>query len=134
MSNNNDAKILKLKEQINDKRLKLDKIKRFSPITNCSIELEGIRQNLNVLGKDQLTLLLIKLNIYRLSVLDLKITDYMISGYSVEDWITDVKGKLEVLTKTEEERKLKLMEERLTQLLSEEKKTELELDEIEKLL
>lgn len=136
MSNENDSKILTLKKQIIEKRNMLDKIKkRFSPVTNCSIELEGERYNLNVLQKEQLIFLMVRLNTHRLSAADLGILDdYVISGYKIEDWITDIKAKLEVISRVEEERKLKVMEDKLTQLLSNEKKVELEIDEIASLL
>ena len=44
MSNEtNDSRILILKKQIESKKEQLSKSTRFSPVTNCSIELDGIR-------------------------------------------------------------------------------------------
>jgi hypothetical protein len=131
----NDDKILELKKQIAEKKKSLNKVARFAPITNCSIELRGERSNINVLSKDNLIMLMIELNEYILSAKDLGLTDsIIISGYTVEDWITDIKAKLEVMSYKEEENKLKLMESKLDKLLSNEKKTELEIDEIANLL
>lgn len=135
MSNINDSKILTLKQQILEKRNKLDNMKKFTPTTNCSIEVDGTRHNINVLGKEQLLSLMVKLNSYRISAKDLNALDeYTISGYKVEEWISDIKSKLEILSRKEEERKLKVMEDRLIQLLSNEKKIELEIEEIENML
>jgi hypothetical protein len=79
-------------------------------------------------------ILLIKLNVYALSMKSLKIETLNISGYSIDDWMTDIKLKLDILAQKEEEGKLKALESKLATLLSNDKKTELELDSIEKLL
>jgi hypothetical protein len=135
MSNVNDKKIMELKQQIAEKKVKLEGISRFVPITNCSLELDGQRYNINTLQKDQLIQLMIKVNLYSMSAKNLKLDeDYIISGYKPEEWITDMKAKLNVISKKDEERKLKAMEEKLDRLLSDEKKTELELNDIEAML
>lgn len=131
---NNDERILKLKEQI---KLKKEELKnqpsRFTPVTNCLIELDGLRHNINVLNNDGLTLLLVKLNMYLNSAKELEL-ELNIDGYNVEEWMEDVKNKLSIMNRKNEERKLKVMEAKLDQLLSEEKQTELMIDEIEDLL
>jgi hypothetical protein len=130
--NKNDEKIIALKEQISKKKNQLDKAKKFIPITNCSIEIDGVRYNIQVLTKEQLIMLLVKLNSYSLSAGDLGLLNsFTISGYLVNDWITDIKSKLDVVNYKEEELKLKDLENKLDKLLSDEKKTELELNEIE---
>jgi len=135
MSNINDKKIMELKKQIAEKKVKLEGINRFVPVTNCSIELDGQRYNLNTLQKEQLTQLMVKVNLYSMSAKDLELDDdYIISGYKPEEWIADMKAKLNILSKKDEERKLKAMEEKLDRMLSDEKKTELELNDIEALL
>lgn len=135
MSNPNDSKIIELKKQIQEKRDKIDSTKRFSPITNCNFEFEETRYNINVLQKEQLTLILVKLNMYRLSVKDLELSnEFTISGYKLEEWIADIKSRIDILSRKDEEKKLKLMEDKLTELLSNEKKVELELDEIANML
>lgn len=132
---NNDSKIMTLKIQIAKKREQLDSVKRFQPITNCSIEVDGIRSNIQVLSKEQLISLLVKLNSYMHSAKDLGLLEeYLISGYKVEEWIGDIKSKLDVVSRKDEELKLKVMEIKLDELLSNDKKTELELNEIENML
>ena len=135
MSNLNDAKIMELKKQIADKKEKLAGITKFTPITNCSVEVDGARYNINTLQKEQIIQLMVRLNLYKISAKDLELTDeFNISGYKPEEWIIDLKAKLDILSKKDEERKLKAMEEKLDRMLSDEKKTELELNDIEALL
>jgi hypothetical protein len=135
MSNEkNDQRILQLKEQIEKKKEQLGKSLRFSPLTNCSLELEGERYNINVLQKEQLTILLLRLNMYRISAIDLGVNSVKISGYLLSEWISDIKAKIEILSRKDEERNLKAMEDKLVKLLSDGKKVELELNEIESLL
>lgn len=135
MANPNDQKILELKKQIEVKKEKLSKSQKFTPVTNCSIEIDGVRHNIQVLQKEQVLNLLIKLNAYVLSAKDLGVLDsFSVSGYHVQDWITDLKSKFEIMNRKEEEQKLKTMETKLDKLLSDDKKVELELDEIAELL
>jgi len=133
--NTNDEKILQLKAQIKEKKSKLKGKKRFTPVTNCSLELEGVRYNLNVSNKEQLINLMIRLNMYRMSAIDLDLEDdYIVNGFSVDEWIKDIKAKLEIIVMMEEERKLQELENKLHYLLSTEKKVQLEIDEIESMI
>ncbi|GAA4879160.1 hypothetical protein GCM10023310_69110 [Paenibacillus vulneris] len=135
MVNNNDQKILELKKQIEEKKSRISKSIKFSPVTNCSIEVDGVRHNIQVLTKEQTILLMVKLNAYAASAKDLGVLDnFAFSGYNVTDWISDLKAKLDFLNRKEEEQKLKAMEGKLDRLLSEDKKVELEINEIESLL
>lgn len=133
--NKNDEKIMLLRKQIADKQEKLGKISRFSPITNCSFEIDGQRHNINVLDKEKTIQLLVKLNSQLISAIDLDLVEeYNFNGYNINEWISDLKSRLEHLTKLEEEKKLKSLEKKLHTLLSEDKKVSLELEDIEKLL
>lgn len=96
--------------------------------------MDGMTINLNVCSDDALVLLLIRLNSYLMSAVDLGMSDFEISGYSVTAWIKDIKRKLEVSGLKREEADLKKMESKLDKLLSDDKKTELEIDEIANLL
>ena len=133
MSTGNDKKILLLRTKIQEKKEKIGNVK-FHPVTTCSIDLDGDRHNLHVLGKPQLEFLMIRLNSYRLSMVDLGIKDCIISGHSVNSWISDIKMKIAVLAQKEEEASLRAMESKLNALLSDDKKTELELTAIESML
>jgi len=133
MSEKNDEKILTLKKLVDEKKSKITNV-RFVPTTNCLISIDGSNFNLNVLDKDTLILILVKLNMYKKSLEDLKISNFKLSGYSIEDWMTDIKLKLNVLEQKEEANSLKQLEKKLEDLLSTDKKIELEIGDIENLL
>jgi hypothetical protein len=132
MTNKNDEKILVLKKQIADKKEKLGKIGKFTAVTNLVLNLDGATHNLNVLGsdKEKLQHLLIKLTSYLISARALKLEEVLYGGYTLDEWITDVTGKLDFLSKKDEERKLAVMEAKLSKMLSDEKQIELELEEM----
>lgn len=131
----NDDVILELKKRIDEKKKALKGAEKFSPVTNCSLELGAQRFNIQVSGKEQLTDLLVMLNAYRNSAIELEVnTEYKISGYSLDDWITDIKARLMNLNRNIEQSKLKALEDKLDSLLSSEKRVELELEDIKNLL
>lgn len=101
--------------------------------TNCNIEIEGKRHNLHILDEDMLIYLLVRLNTYVISAKDLNISidTIKINGFKLQDWIDDIKIKLELCAFKKEEKKLSDMKEQLNVLLSEDKRTELALDNIE---
>lgn len=132
---NNDERILNLKKEIEAKKKALAKVKRFAPETNCNLELDGVRYNLNTLNKDTLKLLFLKLSIYHEHTKGIDMfNDMKISNYKLDEWLHDIKSKLENIQLSEEKGKLNIMEIKLADLLSDDKKVELELDEIEKLI
>lgn len=133
MATKNDERVLQLKEVIDKKRIELKSVKKFTPLTNCVLDLEGQKYNLNVLQFDDLQLLLVRLNMYLISAKDLKV-NLEISGYSIAEWITDVKCKIEIIEYKRKEVELKTLETKLDKMLSDEKKTEMELDEIAAML
>lgn len=133
MVTKNDERVLQLKQVINKKKSELKVSKRFIPLTNCVLDLEGQKYNMNVLQFDDLQLLLVRLNMYLMSAKDLKI-NLEISGYNIAEWITDIKCKIEIFENKKKEAELKALEAKLDKMLSDEKKTELELDEIAALL
>jgi len=131
----NDDKILLLKKQVDAKKAELGKAKRFAPITSCSIELDGTRYNLHASSREQLIYLLCKVNLLSVAAEEVGYPgECVVSGFSTEDWGADIRCKLAMLDQKQEEAKLKAMEAKLDKLLSEDKKTELELAEIEALL
>lgn len=130
MEKKNDKTILALKKQIAEKKAALSKAQSFSPKTNCSLLMDnGDRINLHVADVDTLTRCLIKLNALKMSADQLGLT-YLTCGFAVEDWMDDIQTKLLILNRNKEEARLKVLEARLTELLSPEKKTELIITEI----
>ena len=129
----NDERVLQLKKIIDDKKAELKAVKRFTPLTNCVLDLDGQKYNLNVLHMADLQLLLVKLNMYLMSANSLAI-NLEIAGYNIAEWIADIKSKIEIFEYKKKESELKALEAKLDKMLSDEKKTELELDEIAALL
>lgn len=132
MATKNDERVLQLKKLIEEKRSELS-TQRFVPMTNCVLDMEDMKYNLNVLQENELRFLMIKLNAYAMSAENLK-EEFVISGYDVNAWLADISGKLAVITDKKKRDELKTLEAKLDKLLSDEKKTELELDEIAALL
>lgn len=126
----NDEVILELKKKIVEKKKELKLSERFAPVTNCSIEVDGARHNINVLSAEQLTLLLLKLTSYKMAMKETGLETFNISGFSLHDWIADIKSKIAMLNRKEEELKLRQMEQKLHNLLSVETKVELEIQQI----
>lgn len=133
MATKNDERVLQLKQVIDKKKTELKGSKKFVPLTNCVLDLEGQKYNLNILQLDDLQLLLVRLNMYLMSAKDLGI-NLEISGYNIAEWIIDIRCKVEIFEYKKKEAELKTLEAKLDKMLSDEKKTELELDEIAALL
>ena len=129
----NDERVLQLKKIIEDKKSELKAVKRFTPLTNCVLDLDGQKYNLNVLQLADLQLLLVKLNMYLMSANSLGI-NLEIAGYNIAEWMADIKSKIEIFEYVKKKSELKTLETKLDNMLSDEKKTELELDEIAALL
>lgn len=133
--NNNDNKILELRTKIDEMEKSISSsIKRFNPITNCILDIEDKRYNIHTLTKDELILLSIKINCYKISANDIGYKDVNICGFSLDDWLKDIRSKLEFLLMKEKTKKLKECEHQLSLLLSKEKQTELKVGQIEDLL
>ncbi len=133
MATKNDNTILRLKEEVKKQKEVIKKIKPFVPVTNCSLDLYGTRYNLHTLNKETIITLLVRLNSYKMSAEELGLEEeFKISGYSTNDWITDLKAKHLLIGKKEEEEKLNKLETKLHNLLSQDKKIELEIDDISK--
>ena len=136
---NNDERIMALKCQIEAKKKLLNsKNKRFVPITNCMLELDGVKYNLHTQSSP---LLLTKLYNLRVAAEELKkkypqidFGNVQICGYSIDDWLSDVVAVLEVQNYKSEKSKLDRLEKELTNLLSDDKQTELKINELESLL
>lgn len=130
---NNDDKILLLKKQIEEKKAKIEQNKRFTPTTNCVMDFRDKTYNLNVLTRETLVLLLVELHVLNDKALAMDL-DLVLSGYNIQNWIHDIASKLSVLDVRAEMAKLKQMEQKLSELLSEDKKVELEIEAIAELL
>jgi hypothetical protein len=73
----------------------------------------------------------VKLNSYLLSAKDLGLhNDFTISGFSLSDWMSDLNSRLMIVNRKTEEDKLRGLENKLHNLLSNDTKIELEINDI----
>ncbi|QEG04295.1 hypothetical protein [Bacillus phage BC-T25] len=142
MTKKNDARILELKKLIEEKREKLgdpgdfSSVTKFAPETNCMFIWNNEKKNIRVLREDELPLFISLFHslIVSAEAQDLPLASVKMNGNPVQGLLKDCKTRYTMLIKSEELRDLQRAEHKLNQLLSEDKKTELELDDLEGLL
>lgn len=139
MTNTNDAVVLQLQEKLEIKKKAVAAIKalRRNSVTKCILEWEGKNINFNVVGQDELTLLLVKIHALYVAADDLLLEDFgdtVVQGHTLDEWVLDIKGKIEDKKLAVKEKEIKVFEAQLDKMLSEDKKTELKLKEIAKFL
>lgn len=139
----NDDKILILTDKISKmkKEMKGDS-PVFSPKTNCIFEpYKGMVCNLHAMAIDELRNTLVYLNCIKMSCINLKDGEFndvinkyepCYNGYSINDWMDDIASKIRVMEHKEKTKELSKAEKMLEKLLSEDKKVELQIDEIAK--
>lgn len=143
---NNDDRVLKLKALADEKRAAIAE-NNVTPkyLTSKILVLDGVTYNLNVMNSmEEVIMLMAKIGSlatgFSMFVIghdidpDKFYDSFKVSGYHVDDWAEDVQTRLQQLLLKEDKALLAKIEKKLDELLSEEKKTELELDELEKLL
>lgn len=137
MAAKNDERILELKKQIEEKKKELGKQPRFSPVTTCMFNHNGNRINIHTLTSiKDINAILVYFNMYVMSAEDMEINceDIVFDGFTVTDWIEDLKSKKTVIEYTAKKEQLTILEKKLDKLLSDDKKTELEIDAIADLI
>jgi len=132
MATKNDKVILNLKREIEAKKSLLANGIKFNPVTNCSLELDGMRYNLHVANQDTVLLLIAKLNSLNISLAEIMPGESLtISGYKVKSWLEDLIAKFNVSNVSNEKVRLQALENKLHQLLSLDTKIEIELSGIQ---
>ena len=137
MSTKNDEMILQLKKKVEEQKAELAKFPRTLQAETSTVLRQDVDNlNLRVMSVEQLKLLKVKLHTYTMAAADLEIgiDEVVISGYSIDKWMHDIDTQISVLTRAEKEKKLKETEATLNRMLSDDKRTELELQELAKLL
>ena len=134
----NDDKIIKLKETIAKKKADLGREPKFTPLTSCMLKVDlGINTNIHTMQSlDSVNNALMMLGLYELAAkgMDISTSEVMINGFTLESWITDLKSKREQILYRKNRKELDELESKLDGLMSEKKKTELAIDDIEKML
>ena len=137
MSTKNDEMILQLKIKVEEQKAELAKLPRTLQSETSTVFRQDVDNlNLRVMSVEQLKLLKVKLYTYAMAAADLEIgiDEVIISGFSIDKWMHDIDTQISVLTRAEKEKKLKETEATLNRMLSDDKRTELELQELAKML
>ena len=136
--NTNDSRILDLKQSIEKKRAAIqNQPQTYKPETTCILHLKNIggqSVNLHTLNANELSVMLIAMQMMFNNAYALNMTDVKISGFYFDDWIKDIKGLLQIKKIKQEKEKLDMLEKQLNALLSEDKRTAMEIDNIAALL
>ena len=132
----NDALIMVLKNKIEKKKEKLGSKIKFEPRTTCIIELFGEKVNIHTLkiGSIEPYLLLLKSMVDACDFSPVSATSCVMSGFTLEDWYNDFVSKYNSLKYADDAAELVKLEKKLDAMLSNDKKIELEIEEISKLL
>jgi hypothetical protein len=136
--NPNDLRIKELQQKVQEQEANLSEKQKYRYVTNSVLNLDGTTYNLHVLNLPSLLDLTAKLFNYEASFTKakeyLELTDYAsnIDGYSIEEWLQDIKTRVELLKWQIKKDNLRSAKERLKQLLSEEAKVADTLDRIAK--
>lgn len=138
----NDAKIKELLEKVEEQKANLGVKPRGSWITNGIFKYDDKNYfNLNTVQNfqglvDALAFLLEKNLLQETAAKRLEIEQpaFIWNGYSLEDWEADFKKRIEIVNWQKRKELLDKTKKKLHALISEETKTEMELDDIAKLL
>lgn len=131
MATKNDKVILDLKKEIEAKKKLLAAEVKFTPVTNCSLELDGIRYNLHVANQETLLMLIAKLSAMKTALATAMPGETLtIGGYPVAVWLEDLTMKFKVQNVSREKERLQKLEAKLHALLSIDTKVELEIEDL----
>jgi hypothetical protein len=138
---NNDQKIKQLLEMVETQKKNLGSKPKISFKTNAILKLSNESYNLNTLNDIQsiieiMSKILIIQDYYNKasSILNVNTEPLMVSNFSINDWIHDFKQRIDLIKYNKKSAQLDKTQQQLNSLISEEAKTELELNNIESFL
>jgi hypothetical protein len=142
MAKKTDQKTLALVEDIQSRKAEIAKLEKPNWRTNCSFSYEeGSSKTINIHVESSVknlvciaAFLIEKQSSYMSAALHLKVEApaFTWSGFSVTDWLEDIKTRINKLQISAKKKKLDQLETRLNAIISPELKAELELQAIEK--
>lgn len=143
MGNTTDVKVQALIDLVKKKKEEIKKAEKPNWITNCSFrytedKADGFNiQTITDTDKliQALAFIKTRAGAYEDAAFDLGLkSTFTWLGYSLEDWTTDFKTRVDKVNISKKKKELELLEERLDKLISPELKAQMELDEITKML
>jgi len=131
MATKNDQVILNLKKKIEEKKTLLAEAKKFDPITNCNFQFNGDRYNIHTIGKEKLLLLIAEVKSLQNALKEVMPEETLsIGGYSARSWLIDLIAKYNMQNVSMEKKRLEALEKKLHNLLSNDTKVELEIEDL----
>lgn len=143
MANATDAKVQLLIQEVAKRKEEIKKAEKPNWITNCSFRYdEGRAEGFNIqtiTDTDKfvhaLAFLKTRAGAYDEAAAELGLKgEFKWLGYTLEDWTTDFKTRVDKVNITKKKKELELLESRLDKLISPELKAQMELEEITKML
>lgn len=138
-----DATVTKLIDEVNRRKAEISKVNKPSWKTNCSFSYDESNKNVSVnlqvvVDKQTLvyiaTFLLVRQDYFdkAAKLVEAEGVKCTWQGFSIQDWLDDIKTRLLKLQINSKQKKLDELEERLSKLISPELRAKLELEAITK--
>ena len=128
----NDDKILELKRKIELEKIKLQEVSRYVPKTTCVFSVgDNLKINLRVCDVNTLNQLLIIVQTLICTAVPMGLINASFSGFTLEEWKSDIIGLRNQKAILDRKAEISKYETKLQSLLSDDKKTELEIAAIE---
>lgn len=143
MATNTDAKVQALIDLVKVKKEEIKKAEKPNWVTNCSFRYSEDRAegfNIQTITDTDklvhaLAFLKTRAAAYDEAAAELGVKGgFSWLGFSIEDWTSDFKTRVDKVNIAKKKKELELLEERLDKLISPELKAQMELDEITKML
>tara|TARA_R110000772_G_scaffold17946_3_gene49994 strand:+ start:143673 stop:144110 length:438 start_codon:yes stop_codon:yes gene_type:complete len=144
MANTNDKVVQELFKVVQKKKEEISSAERPNWVTNCAFryDLSSSKSvNINTIGDVNVIVEAMAQLLQRqgshaeaMKQLNVKATPFTWFGYSVEDWKTDFKTRINKIQISSKKTELATLESRLNKLISPELRTQLELEDIAKQL
>lgn len=134
----NDEKIVSLMNVIKEKKESIGAEPKFRPATTCNLCIDmTMKTNIHtIITVEEANKALMMLGLYELACekIGIDANSAMIGDFSISDWKKDLLSRKELLEYKKKVRELNSLESQLNGMMSDTKKTELALGDIEKLL
>lgn len=125
--NKNDKKVMQLKDKLEKRKFELKNKPVFNPKTNCIFTMFGQKYNLHVMNGFELSMIFSWLK-------NLNNENMLLEGFEVKDWMTDIMNIMVKNDYINQENEIKKLEKRLDNLISDDAKTEIEIEKLSKII
>lgn len=134
-----DQVVQELFEVVRTRKAEIEKTERAKWLTNCSIDHDGRRMNLQTVNDVDILINIAGTIIQNDKVYQSgsefllgEVKERKLNGFTSEEWLTDIKTRLEKVQLSKKKQELDALERRLDSLVSKEMREQLELEAIKK--